>query len=274
MLRGTRHPRGDVHPGLRGDPPRAPGARPRRRGRAPRRARSTSTPRCRRSSPAGCTTDARRRPGRHRRPRDRGLHRQRCAGQRRRLAPVYSLIIATEPLPPDVWDEIGLAPARDVLRPPAPDHLRAAHRRRPAGLRRPRGAVPLRLADPAGLRPRRAGLRQALRATLVDLFPVLAGTRVTHAWGGALGIPRDWCASVGLDRGDRARLGRRVRRRRGQHDQPRRPDPARPGPRPRHRADPTAVGRPPLPAWEPEPLRWLGINTGLRAMTWPTPRSG
>ncbi len=39
-----------------------------------------------------------------------------------------------------------------------------------------------------------------LYATLVDLFPVLAGTRVTHAWGGALGIPRDWCASVGLDR--------------------------------------------------------------------------
>ena len=23
---------------------------------------------------------------------------------------------------------------------------------------------------------------------------------MTHAWGGALGIPRDWCASVGLDR--------------------------------------------------------------------------
>ena len=22
------------------------------------------------------------------------------------------------------------------------------------------------------------------------------------------------------------------------------------------------------PPWEPEPLRWLGINAGLRAMTW------
>ena len=40
-----------------------------------------------------------------------------------------------------------------------------------------------------------------LYAALLDLLPVLAGTRVTHAWGGALGIPRDWCASVGLDRG-------------------------------------------------------------------------
>ena len=25
-----------------------------------------------------------------------------------------------------------------------------------------------------------------------------------------------------------------------------------------------AVGRPPLAAWEPEPLRWLGINAMLR----------
>ena len=41
---------------------------------------------------------------------------------------------------------------------------------------------------------------RSLRATLVDLFPPLGQTRITHAWGGALGVPRDWCASVGLDR--------------------------------------------------------------------------
>ena len=29
-------------------------------------------------------------------------------GHRRVLAPLYSLMIATEPLPSDVWDEIGL----------------------------------------------------------------------------------------------------------------------------------------------------------------------
>ena len=29
---------------------------------------------------------------------------------------------------------------------------------------------------------------------------MLRGTRFTHAWGGALGVPRDWCASAGLDR--------------------------------------------------------------------------
>ena len=31
-------------------------------------------------------------------------------------------------------------------------------------------------------------------------FPQLSGIRFTHAWGGPLGIARDWWASVGLDR--------------------------------------------------------------------------
>ena len=106
-----------------------------------------------------------------------------------------------------------------------------------------------------------------LYATLTDLFPVLAGTRVTHAWGGALGIPRDWCASVGLDRGTGLAwaggyvgdglsttnlAGRTLRDLVLGRD--------------------TELTRLPWvghrsPAWEREPLRWLGINAGLRAMT-------
>ena len=39
-----------------------------------------------------------------------------------------------------------------------------------------------------------------LRRILVDLFPALAGARFTHAWGGNLGIPRDWYPSLGYDR--------------------------------------------------------------------------
>ena len=31
------------------------------------------------------------------------------------------------------------------------------------------------------------------------MFPALGGAEFTHAWGGVLGIARDWCASVGLD---------------------------------------------------------------------------
>ena len=81
-------------------------------------------------------------------------------GHRRDVAPVYSLMVATEPLPPDVWAEVGLAAAGDVRRPPAPHRLRAAHRGRPAGLRRPRRAVPLRLVGAPGARPRAGDVRR------------------------------------------------------------------------------------------------------------------
>src|SRR5690606_4347082 len=41
----------------------------------------------------------------------------------------------------------------------------------------------------------------ALRRTLTDLFPVLGpDVRITHRWGGPLGVPRDWFPSVGMDR--------------------------------------------------------------------------
>ena len=97
---------------------------------------------------------------------------------------------------------------------------------------------------------------------------MLRDARFTHAWGGPLGIARDWHASVGLDRATGlgwagGYVGDGV-----SHDEPRRPDPA-----------PTwCCGRDTdlarLPwvdhrsrRWEPEPLRWLGINAGLRAMT-------
>ena len=121
-------------------------------------------------------------------------------GERRRLVPVYSLIIATEPLSADGLGADRAAPPRDVQRPPAPDHLRPAHRRRPAGLRRPRRAVPLRLADPHGLRPRRRGCSPRCTPRSSTCSRCCSDAAVTHAWGGALGIARDWTASVGLDR--------------------------------------------------------------------------
>ena len=106
-----------------------------------------------------------------------------------------------------------------------------------------------------------------LRATLVEMFPALASARFTHAWGGALGIPRDWVASVGLDRGTGIGwaggyvgdgvgttnlAGRTLRDLVLGRD--------------------TDLTRLPWvghrsPRWEPEPLRWLGVNAGLRAMT-------
>ena len=70
---------------------------------------------------------------------------------------------------------------------------------------------------------------------------------VTHTWGGPLGVPRDWFASVGLT-AHRARMGWRLRRRRCRDIEPRGPHPRRPDHRTRHRTDGAALGQPPQPA--------------------------
>ena len=87
----------------------------------------------------------------------------RLPGLARAVVPVYSLIVATEPLRRDGLGRDRAGAAGDVLRPPAPDHLRPAHRRRPARLRRPRRAVPPRLADLA--RPSTATRGSSRRCT-------------------------------------------------------------------------------------------------------------
>lgn len=193
----------------------------------------------------------------------------RLPGHERDVVPVYSLVIATEPLPEAVWEEIGLA-RRETFS----DHRHlVVYGQRTADGRLVFGGrgAPYHLGS--AIRPghdRDPRVHARLLATLHEMFPVLgrgAGVRVTHAWGGALGIPRDWCASVGLDRasglawaggyvGDGVATtnlaGRTLRDLVLGHE-----------------TDLTAlpwVGHR-SPRWEPEPLRWLGINAGLRAMT-------
>ena len=189
----------------------------------------------------------------------------RLPGLARAVIPVYSLIIASEPLAGPVWDEIGLA-RRETFS----DHRhliiygqRTADDRLVFGGRGAPYHLGSRVSPAFDRDPR---VFAALHATLLDLFPVLKGTRFTHAWGGPLGIPRDWCASVGLDRetglawaggyvGDGVSTtnlaGRTLR------DLILSRESALTAlPWVGHRS----------PAWEPEPWRWLGVNAGLRAM--------
>ena len=191
-----------------------------------------------------------------------------CPGWRRASIPVYSLIIATEPLPASVWDEIGLA-QRETFS----DHRhliiygqRTADDRLVFGGRGAPYHLGSRIQPAFDRDPR---VFAALHATLLDLFPVLRGTRFTHAWGGPLGHPARLVRLGRAGPRDRAGLGGWLRRRR------RLRPPTWPAARSRdlilrarHRADRarpgSATGR---PRWEPEPLRWLGINAGLRAMT-------
>ena len=125
----------------------------------------------------------------------------RLPGLRRGVAPVYSLMIATEPLPADSLGRDRAAPARDVHRRPAPDHLRPAHRRRPVRVRRPRRAVPLRLAHPARRSTATSGCSTRCSARCASCSRRSATRRITHRWGGPLGVAaRLVRRRVGFDR--------------------------------------------------------------------------
>ena len=102
----------------------------------------------------------------------------RLPGLRRAVVPVYSLMVATEPLSDD---PLGLHRAGGppvVLRRPPPDHLRPAHGRRPAGLRRSRSAVPLRLPHPPVVRPASRGSSRTCAPRSAQMLPQLARRRV------------------------------------------------------------------------------------------------
>jgi glycine/D-amino acid oxidase-like deaminating enzyme len=188
-------------------------------------------------------------------------------GARRAMAPVYSLMIATEPLPDAVWRQIGLA-ERETFSDYR--HLIIYGQRTVDG-RLAFGGRGAPYHFRSRIRPeydREPRVFAALRQTLVDLFPVLGpDVPVSHSWGGPLGVPRDWTASVGLDRstglawaggyvgdgvGTTNLAGRTLADLiRGVESQ------ASALPWVGHRS----------PRWEPEPLRWLGVNAGLRVMT-------
>lgn len=114
---------------------------------------------------------------------------------RRRILPLYSLMIATEPLADEVWDEIGLEHGQTFS---DYRHLliygqRIADNRFAFGGRGARyhwGSA----IDPAFERVER--VFEHLQRTLRDLFPAVGDTRVTHRWGGPLGVGRDWHATA------------------------------------------------------------------------------
>jgi glycine/D-amino acid oxidase-like deaminating enzyme len=120
------------------------------------------------------------------------------AGHRRDWLPMNSSMVATAPLPQAVWEEIGWQGA-EVLGDEAHSYCyaqRTADGRIAIGGR----GIPYRFGsrhDDAGrTQPRTVA---QLRAILHQHFPAAAGVPLEHAWSGVLGVPRDWCATVRLD---------------------------------------------------------------------------
>ena len=180
----------------------------------------------------------------------------------RRLIPIYSFIIATEPLPPSFWTDVGwrhretLGDGRHLIiyaQRTADDRIVFGGRGAPyhfgsrvrAGFDR----------DPAVFRD--------LKRALHELFPAARDARITHHWGGPLGVPRDWYPSVGVDHasglawaggyvGDGVSttnlagrtLADLILRKTTERTE-------------------LAWVNHQSREWEPEPVRWLGVNAGL-----------
>ncbi len=117
----------------------------------------------------------------------------------RQLLPVYSLMVATEPLDADRWDEIGWS-GREAI---ASTRLSVDYAQRTADGRIAFGGrgAPYHLGSRIADRyDQHAPTHAMLRRLVLDWFPQLAGVRFTHAWGGPLGVSRDWTPAVTLDR--------------------------------------------------------------------------
>jgi glycine/D-amino acid oxidase-like deaminating enzyme len=120
-------------------------------------------------------------------------------GLHRTLLPLNSAMIVTEPIREDTWRQLGWEGAETLL-----DGCNSyTYSQRTAEGRIAIGGrgVPYRFGsqtDREGPVPQ--STVDELRERLTSLFPSLDGIPVARAWHGVLGVSRDWCPTVGLDR--------------------------------------------------------------------------
>ena len=190
----------------------------------------------------------------------------RFRGMRRELLPVYSLMIATEPLPDELWDEIGWSDRETFT---DGRHL-LIYAQRTKDNRIAFGGRGAPYHYGSRIKPdyeREPEVFEDLWRSLTGLFPAVAKYSVTHRWGGPIGIPRDWATSVGLDRqrgiawaggyvGDGVSTTNLAGRTLTDLILDRETE-LTDLPWVDHRS----------PRWEPEPLRWLGVNLMRKVMT-------
>lgn len=187
------------------------------------------------------------------------------AGLKRAIAPIYSLMLATEPLSDEVWSQIGLA-KREVF---SDGRNLIIYGQRTSDNRFAFGGRGAPYHFGSKVSPefdRTPKVHKAIFDILVDLFPVLEGKVVTHTWGGPLGIARDWMATASFDTttgiahaggyvgdgvGTSNLAGRTLADLITRKDSP-----LVKLPWVNHRS----------PNWETEPLRWFGANLGLQSM--------
>lgn len=186
-------------------------------------------------------------------------------GYKRSTIPLYSLAVATEPLSEALRNELNLhhrTAFNDMRHLLVYAQMTADHRLVVGGRGAPyhfgsRIEPQYDLVDT---------VHEKIYQTIVDFFPALNNLNITHRWGGALAVARDWYPSAGISQdGSMAWAGQ-------------------------YTGDGVAMsnlsGRilsslilkikdpitelpfvnKPSKLWEPEPFRWVGVNLGLTMM--------
>ena len=182
----------------------------------------------------------------------------------RALLPAYSLITLTEPLTTAQWSQIGWQNRESVASATyTVDYLtRTADGRILFGSR----GAPYRFGSKiSDQQDRHAETHARMQATVVEWFPMLQGIKFTHAWGGPVGMPRDWMSMTAYDPATRIATARGYT---GQGvsttnlagrtlasliDE-------------KHTSlDALPLAQRKSPNWEPEPLRWLAVRYAQNA---------
>jgi glycine/D-amino acid oxidase-like deaminating enzyme len=183
------------------------------------------------------------------------------AGHHRDLLPMNSSMIVTTVLPAEVWDRIGWS-GSELLGDLAHYYMyaqRTADGRIAFGGR----GRPYRYGSKVDDAGRTQGWTvETLWRMLTTMFPAVASAgQVAHAWSGVLGVPRDWCSAAVLDHttglghaggytghgvATTNLAGRTLRDLVLRRDTP-------------LTALPWVGWK--ARRWEPEPLRWLGVQT-------------
>lgn len=181
----------------------------------------------------------------------------------RERVPLYSLMVATEPISEKIWDQLGINNGESFAEA---SHLvtygqRTADNRLAVG---GRGAPYLFGSLMRSAAENNSQVHDQLIAMVRQWFPPLANTQFTHRWGGAVSVTRDWQPFANFNKatgqakaggyvGDGVTLSYLAAK---------------------TLADlilekdseltklPFVNHTPPL--WEPEPLRWLGVNSVVK----------
>ena len=119
-------------------------------------------------------------------------------GLKRLWLPMNSSLIATEPLPKSVWEELNWSNG-EVVGDFAHVYMYAQRTHDDRVAIGGRG-VPYKYGSKTDLDGQTPEATvKGLREILKRMFPLTKDSSIDHVWSGVLGVPRDWSATVGLD---------------------------------------------------------------------------